>query len=264
MPAQFELTDEIVASSICPDNKHYIVVWDSLVTGFGLRVMPTGKKNFILQARDAKGKSFNKRLGQPDDAVNPINTERARAKAVELLKPIQAEKLGDYVPQKDKSSMLSVSDALSRLSSYLIQMQPHANDEETAQLFSANAQLAREFSCLLDLASQLQQGEEPDLNQLLDKLATHKRALKYVVDPNKPSWKVHNVTVNDLTSQKFGRLLVLRRAPNKPGDANVRWICRCECGSETTVVGFNLKRGNTKSCGCLRKDGDHLWDRVTK
>lgn len=29
------------------------------------------------------------------------------------------------------------------------------------------------------------------------------------------------------------------------------WLCRCDCGKETHVIGKVLKRGDTKSCGCF-------------
>lgn len=50
----------------------------------------------------------------------------------------------------------------------------------------------------------------------------------------------------DLTGQKFGRWEVLGRAEK------LHWICRCECGTEKPVDGGSLRRGDTKSCGCLR------------
>lgn len=55
----------------------------------------------------------------------------------------------------------------------------------------------------------------------------------------------------DLTGQKFGRLTVIKRAPNK-GDI-VQWECKCECGNQVIVRGECLRKGNTKSCGCLKK-----------
>ncbi len=55
----------------------------------------------------------------------------------------------------------------------------------------------------------------------------------------------------DLTNQRFGRLTVLRRAPNN--GRHTAWFCRCECGRETAIDGSNLTGGcHTKSCGCLR------------
>ena len=53
----------------------------------------------------------------------------------------------------------------------------------------------------------------------------------------------------DVTGQNFGALTVVRRH----GDGlPVRWICRCSCGNETVVQSYDLRRGHTKSCGCLR------------
>ena len=57
----------------------------------------------------------------------------------------------------------------------------------------------------------------------------------------------------DLTGKRFGRLVVLRLAP-KEGGRERRWICRCDCGSETSPTSKNLKSGNTASCGCLRRE----------
>ena len=54
----------------------------------------------------------------------------------------------------------------------------------------------------------------------------------------------------DLTGQVFDRLTVLERAPNKGRSAC--WLCRCSCGSETIVRGTSLRRGESRSCGCIR------------
>ena len=50
----------------------------------------------------------------------------------------------------------------------------------------------------------------------------------------------------------FGRLTVIERAGNDNA-GNALWRCKCECGNEVLVAGVRLKSGNTKSCGCLRK-----------
>ena len=58
--------------------------------------------------------------------------------------------------------------------------------------------------------------------------------------------------VRDLTGNRYGRLTVLRRAGSSVhGEA--MWHCRCDCGAEHTVKGWLLTRGQTKSCGCLRR-----------
>ena len=67
----------------------------------------------------------------------------------------------------------------------------------------------------------------------------------------------------DLTGQRFGKLTVLQRAdaPQDGKPAGDRWLCRCDCGGEATVLGANLVRGHTKSCGCLKENdltGQHI------
>ncbi|MCI9267287.1 MAG: hypothetical protein HFF40_00345 [Lawsonibacter sp.] len=57
----------------------------------------------------------------------------------------------------------------------------------------------------------------------------------------------------DLTGQRFGRLTVIERAESAK-DGHVRWLCRCDCGNTAIVSGNDLKKGTSRSCGCLRMD----------
>lgn len=57
---------------------------------------------------------------------------------------------------------------------------------------------------------------------------------------------------NDLTGKRFGRLIVLERAATKKH--KTYWRCRCDCGNETSVLADSLRRGSTKSCGCLNRE----------
>lgn len=57
----------------------------------------------------------------------------------------------------------------------------------------------------------------------------------------------------DLIGQRFGRLTVIKAAESTPRGKS-RWVCRCDCGKECTVLGLNLRRGHTASCGCLREN----------
>ncbi len=57
----------------------------------------------------------------------------------------------------------------------------------------------------------------------------------------------------DLTGRTFGRLIVLSRAP-KTFFKVKQWLCRCACGAHTVVPTEKLSSGNTRSCGCLRRD----------
>lgn len=57
----------------------------------------------------------------------------------------------------------------------------------------------------------------------------------------------------DITGRRFGRLIALA-----PAGFNARhlqlWRCACDCGAEPVVVGSDLRRGATTSCGCYRRE----------
>lgn len=57
---------------------------------------------------------------------------------------------------------------------------------------------------------------------------------------------------DDLTGKKFGKLTVLRE--NGRSHKQYLWECKCECGNITNVLASCLKRGTTKSCGCLNSE----------
>lgn len=53
-----------------------------------------------------------------------------------------------------------------------------------------------------------------------------------------------------MIGQRFGQLVVLSPVEGR-GDR--RWLCRCDCGREKTVIGYNLRSGNSKACGLCRR-----------
>ena len=55
----------------------------------------------------------------------------------------------------------------------------------------------------------------------------------------------------DLTGQRFGSVVVLKRAANSNRN-EVMWICRCDCGNGFTTRARSLRSGETTSCGCAR------------
>ena len=59
----------------------------------------------------------------------------------------------------------------------------------------------------------------------------------------------------DLTGMTFNKLTVLRQGPDfiYSGKRRSAWYCKCSCGNEKEllVLGYSLKIGHTKSCGCL-------------
>jgi hypothetical protein len=52
----------------------------------------------------------------------------------------------------------------------------------------------------------------------------------------------------DLTGRQFGRLTVLHRAGTS------HWKCQCSCGNRRDVSGDSLRHGETRPCGCLRRE----------
>lgn len=59
------------------------------------------------------------------------------------------------------------------------------------------------------------------------------------------------MAVRDIADQRFGKLTAVRRTDQiKHGSAV--WLCRCDCGKETTVSEYSLVSGRTKSCGCIK------------
>jgi hypothetical protein len=67
----------------------------------------------------------------------------------------------------------------------------------------------------------------------------------------------------DLTGKKFNKLVVIKPT-GKSSDGHYEWLCKCDCGNEKIICGNSLKRGNTKSCGCLRRKGNNVKHGHTK
>jgi hypothetical protein len=57
----------------------------------------------------------------------------------------------------------------------------------------------------------------------------------------------------DITGRRFGRLYVIEYVGNDKHN-NALWLCKCDCGNEIIVRGVCLRRGGTRSCGCLRNE----------
>ena len=66
----------------------------------------------------------------------------------------------------------------------------------------------------------------------------------------------------DYSNQKYGRLTTLKEVSpyiSPGGDYKTRkYLCKCECGNEVSVMITSLRSGNTQSCGCINSE------RITK
>ena len=72
--------------------------------------------------------------------------------------------------------------------------------------------------------------------------------------------------VIDLTGRVFEKLTVIKRVENDK-DGHLMWLCQCDCCGENSlkvVYGFNLKNGNTQSCGCLQREIIGEFNKETK
>lgn len=66
----------------------------------------------------------------------------------------------------------------------------------------------------------------------------------------------HHSKIQDLSGKRFGKLVVISRAPDHiiptSGNRDIMWNCICDCGKKCVIRGTNLRNGNTRSCGCTR------------
>ncbi len=64
----------------------------------------------------------------------------------------------------------------------------------------------------------------------------------------------------DMSGLVFDKLTVSHQQPKRNENGELVWLCKCECGTEIYVRGYCLRRGQTKSCGCLRgENGRTDW-----
>ena len=57
----------------------------------------------------------------------------------------------------------------------------------------------------------------------------------------------------DITNQRFTRLVARHRVGRHPTRGTL-WSCKCDCGNVSVVALNALRKGQTRSCGCLQKE----------
>lgn len=65
------------------------------------------------------------------------------------------------------------------------------------------------------------------------------------------------------TGNQYGKLVVLRYDHTDRRNG-AYWLCMCECGCTTVVKGNRLRRGKTKSCGCLKREAQQTLGERTR
>jgi hypothetical protein len=56
----------------------------------------------------------------------------------------------------------------------------------------------------------------------------------------------------DLSGQRYGRLVVIKRVGTRLG--HPEWLCKCDCGKDHVATTHALRRGICQSCGCYRNE----------
>ena len=80
-----KLTKRVVDGAAPDPNGKQLIIWDSEVKGFALRVTPAGAKSYVLNYRTAEGRERRYTIGKHG---SPWTCEGARDKAVDLLRDI--------------------------------------------------------------------------------------------------------------------------------------------------------------------------------
>lgn len=73
-------------------------------------------------------------------------------------------------------------------------------------------------------------------------------------------------TLIDLTDEIYGYLKVLKRDESEEHIGHEKdsyWICQClNCGSIKSIRGVSLRKGLTKSCGCIKSYGEEKISKI--
>lgn len=73
---------------------------------------------------------------------------------------------------------------------------------------------------------------------------------------------IRKTTMIDMTGQVFGFLKVLERdlsSEHLGHENDAYWKCQClKCGSIKSIRGASLRKGVTKSCGCIKSIGEEI------
>ena len=102
-----------------------IFAWDALLPGFGVRVLPSGRKTYLVQYRDSHGRTRRYALG----AHGVLTPEQARALAQEALARVQGGENPSQERQRARQAV-TVAQLVSRYErEYLPTLKPKTQRE---------------------------------------------------------------------------------------------------------------------------------------
>lgn len=131
--AQEKLTKRVV-EGIVPRPKGDVVLWDEVLPGFGVRVKPSGVRSYIIQYRNANGRSKRGTIGRH----GKITLDQARKQARQIFADVG--KGGDPVTEKATARQApTVDDLLDRfLSDHVSPKRRERTYREYARLIDRN------------------------------------------------------------------------------------------------------------------------------
>lgn len=94
--------------------------------------------------------------------------------------------------------------------------------------------------------------------EIAEKLGVKKKTMEKRLrmnnyDLSKCLTKPINHNFKDISGEKFGRWTVVKLDDTVKGQT-AKWVCKCECGTEQSVVGSTLRNGTSISCGCYNNE----------
>jgi integrase len=131
------LTKTIVGKLVCPAGQTEAFHWDAEVKGLGLRVYPSGRKTWVLQYRDAGGRTRRTPIGQAPS----IDPAAARKLAGDQLRRIA----GGANPSAERRQARKAATVADVFETYLI----HAEKEQRSSSFDQTRRNLRKYAARL-------------------------------------------------------------------------------------------------------------------
>ena len=60
------------------------------------------------------------------------------------------------------------------------------------------------------------------------------------------------MTISNIAGNRYGRLVAMEYSHSH--QKNAYWVFMCDCGTKVVAAAHSVKKGDSKSCGCLRKE----------
>ena len=76
---------------------------------------------------------------------------------------------------------------------------------------------------------------------------------------------IKGVKSKDISGQRFGKLIAIRRDGKYEKNGVSYWLCQCDCGRQIRTILTGLTSGSTQSCGlCTRSKGELKIEEILK